>query len=114
MAFLLRASYGLVGNSDIGSGRFPYLTKVNLNGGGSYQFGKNWDNSASGTSISTYGADNVTWEIGEKYDIGVDMTLFKDLNFTIDYFRENRKNIFLQRQTISVSLVRLLMEIWVV
>ena len=99
----LRASYGLVGNSDIGSGRFPYLTKVNLNGGGSYQFGKNWDNSASGTSISTYGADNVTWEIGEKYDIGVDMTLFKDLNFTIDYFRENRKNIFLQRQTISVE-----------
>ena len=45
----------------------------------------------------------MTWEIGEKYDIGVDMTLFKDLNFTIDYFRENRKNIFLQRQTISVE-----------
>ena len=38
-----------------------------------------------------------------KGDIGVDMTLFKDLNFTIDYFRENRKNIFLQRQTISVE-----------
>lgn len=99
----LRASYGLVGNSDIGSGRFPYLTKVNLNSGGYYTFGKNWDNGGYGTSISTYGASNVTWEIGEKYDFGVDMTLFKDFNFTFDYFRENRKNIFLQRQTISVE-----------
>lgn len=99
----LRASYGLVGNSNIGSGRFPYLTKVNLNGGGGYTFGKNWDNYAYGTSISTYGANNVTWEIGEKYDFGIDMVLFKDINLTVDYFRENRKNIFLQRQTISVE-----------
>lgn len=103
----LRGSYGLVGNSNIyDSGgnkyRFPYLTKVNLNGAG-YTFGNNWQTSGNGAIITTYGAENVTWEIGAKYNIGIDMTLFNKLSITADYFRENRKNIFLQRQTIGAE-----------
>lgn len=103
----IRGSYGTVGNASIydSSGnkyRFPYLTKVNLSGL-SYKFGNDWQTSGSGAAITTYGAENVTWEIGEKYNIGVDMTLFNKLSVSVDYFRENRKNIFLQRQTIGAE-----------
>lgn len=98
----LRGSYGLVGNSAIGGTRFPYLTKVNLNGLG-YTFGKNWQTGGSGAVVTVYGANNVTWEIGEKYNVGVDMLLFDKLSVSADYFHENRKGIFLQRQTISAE-----------
>lgn len=103
----LRGSYGLVGNSSIYDSdgnkyRFPYLTKVNLTGLG-YTFGNKWQTTGSGATITTYGADDVTWEIGSKYNIGVDMTLFNKLSITADFFHENRKNIFLQRQTIGAE-----------
>lgn len=103
----IRGSYGIVGNSNIYDSdgnkyRFPYLTKVNLGGAG-YKFGNNWQTSANGAIITTYGAENVTWEIGAKYNIGVDLLLFNKLSISADYFRENRKNIFLQRQTIGAE-----------
>lgn len=103
----VRGSFGLVGNSNIyDSGgnkyRFPYLTKVNLTGAG-YTFGNNWQTTANGAIVTTYGANNVTWEIGAKYNIGVDMLLFNKLSISADYFREDRKNIFLQRQTIGAE-----------
>ena len=103
----IRGSYGLVGNSNIYDSagnkyRFPYLTKVNLGGAG-YIFGNNWQTSGNGAIITTYGAANVTWEVGAKYNIGVDMLLFNKLNISADYFRENRKDIFLQRQTIGAE-----------
>lgn len=98
----IRGSYGLVGNADIGSSRFPYLTKVNLNGAG-FTFGDQWQTGGSGAIITTYGAQNVTWEVGEKYNVGFDIGLFRMLNLNVDIFRENRKDIFLRRNTIPAE-----------
>lgn len=98
----LRASYGLVGNADIGSTRFPYLTKVNLSGAG-FTFGNEWQTTSTGAIITTYGAKNVTWEIGKKYNLGFDMQLFSKFNLNVDFFREDRKDIFLRRNTISAE-----------
>lgn len=98
----LRASFGLVGNADIGSNRFPYLTKVNLGGAG-FVFGNEWQTNASGAIITTYGAQDVTWEIGKKYNVGFDLGLFNKLNMTVDFFREDRKDIFLRRNTIPAE-----------
>lgn len=95
----IRASYGLVGNADIGSNRFPYLTKVDLGGAG-FVFGDQWQTSSNGATITTYGAEKVTWEIGKKYNVGFDLGLFNKLSLNVDFFREDRKDIFLRRNTI--------------
>lgn len=98
----IRASYGLVGNADIGSNRFPYLTKVDLGGAG-FVFGDQWQTSSNGATITTYGAEKVTWEIGKKYNVGFDLGLFNKLSLNVDFFREDRKDIFLRRNTIPAE-----------
>ena len=98
----IRASYGVVGNADIGSNRFPYLTKVDLGGAG-FVFGDQWQTSSNGATITTYGAEKVTWEIGKKYNVGFDLGLFNKLSLNVDFFREDRKDIFLRRNTIPAE-----------
>lgn len=95
----IRGSYGEVGNDQIGTDRFLYLQTFNTNG--SYFFGT--DNSWGAQSAlyeGTLGNTNVTWEVGKKSNIGMDMKLFKNKFFlNLDLFREMRVNIFTARKT---------------
>ncbi|MDR1886817.1 MAG: TonB-dependent receptor [Prevotellaceae bacterium] len=99
--FKIRGSWGIVGNSAI-SGRFPYLSFVNLTGR-SYTFGNNWQTTRSGASITRYGADGASWEEGHKLNLGVDITLMRSLYITADFFREKRRGIFMQYNTLPVE-----------
>ena len=56
-----------------------------------------------GATITTYGAEKVTWEIGKKYNVGFDLGLFNKLSLNVDFFREDRKDIFLRRNTIPAE-----------
>lgn len=99
-----RGSWGLVGNDQInladGSpARFVYLSDVDLGGQG-YTTGISQDYSKNGPIYNRFANPNITWEIAEKINIGMDLTMLKTLNFTIDFFKENRRNIFLTRQVI--------------
>ena len=61
----LRASYGLVGNDNIGSSsnRFYYLSQTNMNDGGrAAYFGEFRGNSFNGISVSRYANEAITWE----------------------------------------------------
>lgn len=107
----LRASWGKVGNSALTGGshreqlnnRFPYLTFVNLAGGG-YTFGQNWQTTQSGAIITRYGAAGTSWETGTKNNIGFDLGLFNNaVNITADFFRETRDNIFMRRVVIPAE-----------
>ena len=99
----LRGSYGIVGNDQIGGERFLYITEFGPGGGlGSifnygYYFGTTNGGTlaAGGHNEIKVGNAFVTWEKAKKTNIGVDTSLFqgKTVNFTIDYFRENRDNI---------------------
>ncbi|MDR0688240.1 MAG: TonB-dependent receptor [Prevotellaceae bacterium] len=97
----LRGSWGIVGNSAV-EGRFPYLSFVDLTGR-SYTFGNTWQTSRSGASITRYGADGARWEEGQKLNGGVDITLFRSLYITADFFRERRDGIFMRYNTIPVE-----------
>lgn len=99
----LRASWGLVGNDNIGTGRFPYLPVVNLGGTG-YVTGIDANVAYNGPVYSRYGNKNIKWEVGEKINVGMDVQLFKSLNLTMEYFHENRRDIFQQRGTIPQYL----------
>lgn len=52
------------------------------------------------TAIDEYAVD-VTWEVADKTDIGVDMRLLNNkLNLQFDYFKESREGIYLRRSSI--------------
>ncbi len=94
LSFLkLRGSYGIVGNDQIASSRFPYLTLISESTTGVGVWG-----GRGSLTESQVGADNLVWEKAKKMDFGMDLHLFKDkFTVTLDYFLDLRESIFQQR-----------------
>jgi TonB-linked SusC/RagA family outer membrane protein len=94
-----RFSYGIVGSSQISGRRFAYVGTVG-SGAGGYTFGKDLSNSFSGKDIGKYPSD-VSWEIAKKMDLGVDVRAINGkLDLTLDFFKQHRTGIFLQRNSL--------------
>ena len=96
--FKIRGSWGQVGNDQIGGNRrFIYLGTIA--GSGSAYFG---------TGVSGHGGikegdisnPNVSWEVAEKLDAGIDISLFGKLKVQADIFKEHRSGIFLSRKSL--------------
>jgi TonB-linked SusC/RagA family outer membrane protein len=89
----LRASLGVVGNDKLPSGRFAYLAYYGS--GDSYSFGdQNFNTSVGGWGEQAFGNVDLTWEKARKFNLGLDMSfLSHKLEFSIDYFREDRYHI---------------------
>jgi TonB-linked SusC/RagA family outer membrane protein len=92
--FKIRASYGIVGNQNVGS--YQYQTTY-FNYANAYGFGNNVVGGA-GTFISNH---DLTWEKSAKLNIGFDAGLFNDkLTATFDYFRTTTSNILAPREDV--------------
>lgn len=91
----LRASYGKVGNDQLGSNRFLYLDDIQMASGVIPSLGR-----GQSISINKKGNPDVGWEIAYKQNYGVDIQLFNELSFSFDYFRERREDILIQRSTV--------------
>jgi TonB-linked SusC/RagA family outer membrane protein len=101
----LKATYGLVGNDAISGDRFYYRSNVNLNDGGKgYSWGEDYKNIYNGYNILQYANPAVTWEIAEKTNWGLELGLFNAATIQIDYFTENRSNIYMSRDYIPLSM----------
>lgn len=99
--FKIKASYGTVGNDQIGgSRRFAYNTTMNTSASGGI-FGTNAQNNMSGQGITTseFGNPNVAWEEAHKSNAGFEAKFLGDFSFTFDYFLDRREGIFIQRQS---------------
>lgn len=101
----LRASYGLVGNDQIRSNnilvRFIYMSQISLQGSSAYKTGYGVNTaSMSGPTYERYMNNNITWEVGEKFNAGLDFQLFNALNVNVDVFREIRRDIFQSKGSI--------------
>jgi TonB-linked SusC/RagA family outer membrane protein len=102
----IRASYGLVGNDQITDSdgnliRFIYLSDISLTGSKSYLFGLPGGSytSQSGPAYTRYQNNDITWEVGHKLNIGVDLNVL-NVNLVFDIFQEKRDNIFQQKYSI--------------
>ena len=94
----LKYTFGLVGNDNIGSSRFFYLSDVNLGDGGrGYAWGADYNNYYNGYNINSYPNADVTWEVAEKTNYGVELGIKERLVLQLDYFIENRKKIYEER-----------------
>jgi len=102
-----RATYGLVGNDQIGNpnDRFFYLSNVNLKDGdrGS-AFGTNYAYSKDGVSISRYANESITWEQAKTINIGMDLNLFNSMNIIVDVYKQRRNNILMNRTYIPTTM----------
>lgn len=75
----IRASYGLLGNENIGLYKYQNLI-----------------NTSNGTE-SVWGNPDITWEKVHILDLGLDLSLFKNkIGLTFDYYDKNTKDVILQ------------------
>lgn len=92
----LKASYGKVGNDDIGGNR-RWVYESSIKAGNSWNYGNTGSN--GGESLITGEVENLSasWEEATKMNVGVEFSLFNKVRVQADYFREERTGIFLQR-----------------
>ena len=75
--FKVRASYGLLGNENIGL--YKYQTLIDAGNG----------------NETVFGNPDITWETVHMLNIGADIRLFKDWNITFDYYDKLTKDMII-------------------
>ena len=90
----LRASFGLVGNDQMGSTRFAYLQYYTSGSNMNIYFGE--DKKAFGTTLieGIFANPSLTWEKARKFNFGIDAEFFHQrLTLSVDVFKEHRYDI---------------------
>ena len=103
----LKATYGLVGNDQLSNDakdRYFYLSNVNVNDPAyGATFGERFNEHLNGVSIGRYANHEITWELSKKINLGVELELFRALELQVDFFKDNRSNILIQRSDLPAS-----------
>lgn len=108
----LRASYGVVGNDQIGEDkdRFFYLSEMNMSQDRGYGFGELMEATISGSDnwrtirMLRYANDDITWERSYKANFGLEMNLLNCIDLELEYFREKRTNILMTRENLPSTM----------
>ena len=103
----LRATYGLVGNDAIGSAidRFFYLSNVNMNNSAAGAvFGREYTERKDGISITRYANPDISWEVARKTNLGLELGLFNSAEIVVDFWKEHRTNILMDRASLPYSM----------
>jgi TonB-linked SusC/RagA family outer membrane protein len=98
--FKIRTSYGLVGSDEFNSAapHFLYQNNVGIGVAHSYWTGLPANEiSRNGPAFWVLAIQNAGWEHVKKLNIGVDLSLFNQLNVTFDYFNDYRDRILMAR-----------------
>nr|WP_120272928.1 SusC/RagA family TonB-linked outer membrane protein [Mangrovibacterium diazotrophicum] len=85
----LRASWGQLGNENIGTGRM-YTASDILASGINYSFGGDL---YSGVAVKDLTNKELTWETSQQLNFGVDLTLANGFEMTADYFDKKTKDL---------------------
>ncbi|WP_409021419.1 SusC/RagA family TonB-linked outer membrane protein [Dyadobacter sp. LHD-138] len=83
----VRASYGLIGNNNIGN----YTQYALVNNTTNAVFGSNV---ATGAAVISLANRNLSWETTKQFDIGLDLGLFNDrIQFIYDFYNKRTTNL---------------------
>ena len=89
-----RASWGQLGNQDIGNGYYPTISTMTL--GKNYPFG----GAIQSGAYTQYAANPMLqWEKATTWGIGLDVTLWNKLNVTLDYYDKTTDGILMKVDT---------------
>ena len=94
--FKLRASYGKVGNDQLGGLRFLYLDNYEIVGGG-FSGSLGAGQLINQTMVAN---PNISWEVAYKQNYGIDAAfLDNSLRLVFDYYIENREDVLITSNT---------------
>lgn len=83
----IRASYGVIGNNNIGN----YTQYALINNTINTVFG---DQINTGAAVTSLANPNLGWETTHQFDVGLDLGLFNDrIQFIYDYYRKKTTNL---------------------
>jgi TonB-linked SusC/RagA family outer membrane protein len=103
----LRASIGRTGNDNTGASRFLYRPTYSTSASGFNQgmnSGGGSNGLGAGITEGRFANDQLSWEIEDKQNYGVDLGFFGNkIEIIADYFNSNRSDILLQRRTVPSS-----------
>lgn len=86
--FKVRASYGELGNENIGE--YMYQAVMSRNNM-TYNFN---GNVVTGSAISTFVDNNLAWEKKKTYNVGIDLALFRNrLEFTAEWYKNKSEDL---------------------
>lgn len=91
----IRGSYGKVGNDQLNNDRWLYLPTII--DGNSFTMGEAGANGGSGLAMGRPANLNYSWEEETKFDVGIELQLFKSLRIQADYFNSHRTGILMTR-----------------
>ncbi len=92
----IRGSYGELGNQNIGD--YPYQDILSLTG--NYPFDN--ANLSSGAAPTSLANQNIRWETTRITDIGLDLTVFKSLSVTLDWYKKKTTDILRSSQVTAI------------
>ena len=86
--FKIRASYGELGNENIGE--YMYLTTM-LRNNMTYSFN---NSPVTGSAISRFADNNLAWEKKKTYNVGIDLAFFNNrLEFTAEWYKNTNQDL---------------------
>ncbi|MDR2681240.1 MAG: TonB-dependent receptor [Tannerella sp.] len=105
----LRFTYGKVGNDAISNraGRFWFLSDVVWGEFGNefydlgYRWGETFTTAYRGYKVNRYANPDITWEISDIYNYAIELGFFKAINLQLEYFKNIRSNIYMERQNFA-------------
>lgn len=89
----LRASWGQMGNDKVAA--FQYITAYTFSNPG--VFGANGGKINTGLKLNRTANPNITWEVADTWNVGVEANFLNHFNFEGDFFVTKRSNILTAR-----------------
>ncbi len=104
--FKLKYSWGKVGNDQIAGPQDRFFFLSDIGGASGYRWGRDFNSYYGGFNINRYANPMITWEIAVKQNIGVELDLFRNraVKIILEYFTENRKQIYQARANLPASM----------
>jgi TonB-linked SusC/RagA family outer membrane protein len=104
--FKLKYSWGRVGNDQIAGAADRFFFLSDISGAGGYRWGKDFNSYYGGFNINRYANPMITWEIAQKQNVGFEVDIFKNraLKVILEYFTENRKQIYQARANLPATM----------
>lgn len=86
--FKVRASYGELGNENIGNYQFQATMRRNFM---TYSFG---NNPVSGTALDIFSNQNIAWERKKSFNVGIDLALFNNrIEFSAEWYKNKSEDL---------------------
>ena len=86
--FKIRASYGVLGNENIGE--YQYQATMDRNNM-TYSFG---NSPVTGSAVSTFVNENIAWEKKKTTNVGIDLALFNNrVEFTAEWYKNRSEDL---------------------